>query len=47
MKEIGGGEGGVRGKEKGGNRLFCVGMACLKVLDGQWKEAKTLAERGT
>ena len=36
----------MRGKGKEGNGLSCVGMACLKVLDGQWKEARTLAERG-
>lgn len=39
----GGGE-GEELREDGG--LSCVGVACVRVLEGQWREAKSLAERG-
>lgn len=38
------GGGGGELREDGG--LSCVGVACVRVLEGHWREAKTLAERG-
>ena len=46
-----GGEGAERGGEgleRGGGRgLGCVGMACVRVVHGQWRDACTLFENGT
>lgn len=40
-------EGGEEGGELRADRgLSCVGVACVRVLEGRWREAKVLAERG-
>ena len=41
----------MRGGEEGGEPrddegLSCVGVACVRVLEGRWREARTLAVRG-